>query len=99
MQTMRSEFEAKVAIGMPGSIAIMALTERQITIDGEVVPNGCDFAVKNDMESDSPHDWFHHLRDFGEGEEIGIYLVKGRVKFDEDSSDYYNVVVERITEQ
>ncbi len=29
-------------------------------------------------------------------EDIGIYHVKGRVKFDEDSADYYNVKVTQI---
>ncbi|MGR5366960.1 hypothetical protein [Photobacterium damselae] len=93
---MRSEFEAKVAVGLYDSAAVMMLEEHQITFDGNKVINGCDFAVKNDMEADSPSDWFHHLRPKGTAEDIGIYHVKGRVKFDEDSADYYSVKVTQI---
>ncbi|UKA04973.1 hypothetical protein [Photobacterium damselae] len=93
---MRSEFEAKIAVGLSDSVAVMMLKEHQITFDGNKVINGCDFAVKNDMEADSPLDWFHHLRPKGTAEDIGIYHVKGRVKFDEDSADYYNVKVTQI---
>ncbi|MBF4251308.1 hypothetical protein EA007_09940 [Vibrio anguillarum] len=93
---MWSEFEAKVAVGLSDSIAVMMLEEHEITFDGNKVTDGCAFAIKIDMETDGPSDWFHFLRPNGVAEDIGIYHVKGRVKFDEDSADYYNVKVTQI---
>lgn len=91
--TIWSEFEALVAVGLSDSVAVLALKEHQITFDGNKVDNGCDFAVRNDMDADSQSDWFYHLRPDGAAEDVGIYCVKGRVRFDEDSSDYYNISV------
>ncbi|MCY9872356.1 hypothetical protein [Vibrio barjaei] len=93
---MWSEFEAKVAVGIFDSVAVMLLEEREVTAEGEAVVNGCDDAVKSDMETEGAADWFHYLRPKGVAEEVGIYLVKARVKFDEDSADYYNVLVYQI---
>lgn len=96
---MWSEFEAKVAIGIFDSVAVMELEEHEITFEGDRVINGCDFAVKNDMEADSVADWFHYLRPEGVAKEMGIYLVQGRAKFDEDSADYCNIKIALISRQ
>lgn len=93
---MRSEFKAKVAIGLLGGVAILELAEHEITREGNKVDNGCDIAVKNDIEMSGTLDWFDCLRSEKATEKTGIYEITGRVKLDEDSSDYYGVKVTPI---
>lgn len=94
------EFNARVAIGIHDSVAVMELAEKEVTFDGELVENGCDFAVRNDIEQISAQEWFDYLDIEGlekvKGQpkvEVGVYEITGMASFDEDSVDYVDVKI------
>lgn len=92
MNVVWSEYKAEIAVGLEGSIALMSLEEKQITHDGKPVENGIDFAVCNDVSMESVYDWFYHVSPDAKLE-VGTYVMAGRVRFNEDSSDYYGVEI------
>ena len=84
-------FKAKVAVGLSDSVAVLMLEEKQI--DGNK-----SYAVNNDMEADTPADWFHHLQTKLDGK-IGIYEVEGGARFSDDSAEYYDIKVIKINKE
>ena len=97
MNVVWSEFKAEIAVGLEGSVALMSIEEKQITHDGEPVKNGIDFAVRNDAAMESIYDWFYHVSPDAKLE-VGTYVMAGRARFDEDSSDYYGVEICKASE-
>lgn len=103
MAKMWTEFSAKVAIGIHDSVAVMELKEKEVTSDGDAVENGCDFAVRNDIEQISAQEWFDYLDIEGiekvKGQpkaEVGVYEMTGKASFDEDTVDYIGVEMKKI---
>lgn len=96
MKSIISEFDAEVVVGLCNSVALIKLVESQITPSGAKIVNGSNFAVKNDITADTPADWFFHLTPKGAGYEVGIYRIKGKVRFDEDSAVYSGVEIHRV---
>ncbi|MFS1429422.1 hypothetical protein LMH73_020325 [Vibrio splendidus] len=91
---MIAKFEAKIALGIEGSVAIMLLDEQDF-IDGLYCENSD--LVLADIRENGASQWFGNVQPESSSQDVGVYLVQGEVRFYESSSDYFNVQVRQIS--
>ncbi|MEZ8991361.1 hypothetical protein AB4571_03960 [Vibrio breoganii] len=94
---MYSEFEIQITIGLSDSIAVTSLQEREVNELREVVENGFDLAVRNDIEMCGVADWWNFLP-LEHPISEGTYLVKGIGFFTEDEACYHKLEIDPVTQ-
>lgn len=87
MKTGNIRFEAKVAIGIHGSVAVMMLTESWIPPDGFSMRDGIGqpHEIRDDVMAKGAVYWSQCLREYAP--EIGVHHIKGEAMADAESGD------------